>query len=188
MEETAVAGKSWDVVVVGAGNAASARRWRRARTALACSCSSARRRSERGGNSRFTAGAMRCVYNGVDDLRRIMPDLTEDEDDDTDFGTYTADQFFDDMGRITKYRTDPDLCDCLVARSSATRCAGCARRACASSRSTAARPSRSTASSSSGAASTVEAWGGGPGLVDAALKAAQKQGIAIVYETPRAVG
>ncbi len=31
-----------------------------------------------GGNSRFTAGAMRLVYNGVDDLLPLMPDLTKD--------------------------------------------------------------------------------------------------------------
>ena len=34
---------------------------------------------EAGGNSRFTAGAFRCVYDGVDDLRALMPDLTDDE-------------------------------------------------------------------------------------------------------------
>ena len=49
-----------------------------------------------------------------------MPDLTEDEIANTDFGTYTEDQFFDDMGRVTEYRTDPELCELLVTRSSDT--------------------------------------------------------------------
>lgn len=30
-----------------------------------------------GGNSRFTAGAMRVAYNGVDDIKTLVPDLTE---------------------------------------------------------------------------------------------------------------
>ena len=46
-----------------------------------------------------------------------MPDLTDEEIDNTDFGTYTEDKFFDDMGRVTEYRTDPDLCELLVTRS-----------------------------------------------------------------------
>ena len=42
---------------------------------------------EAGGNSRFTAGAFRCVYDGVDDLKALMPDLTEEEIASADFGT-----------------------------------------------------------------------------------------------------
>ena len=67
-------------------------------------------RDERGGNSAFTAGAVRVVYNGVDDLYALMPDLSDEEMRNTDFGTYTEDQFFDDMARVTQYRTNPDLC------------------------------------------------------------------------------
>ena len=37
-----------------------------------------------GGNTRFTAGAIRTVYNGVDDLRDLMPDLTDAECEITD--------------------------------------------------------------------------------------------------------
>src|SRR5215468_9150631 len=73
-----------------------------------------------GGNSRFTAGAIRCVYDGVDDLRAIMPDLTEEEVARTDFGTYTREQFFDDMFRVTQFRTDPELCERLVGESRET--------------------------------------------------------------------
>ena len=42
-----------------------------------------------------------------------MPDLTDEEAANTDFGTYTEDKFFDDMGRVTEYRTDPDSKSCL---------------------------------------------------------------------------
>ena len=32
-----------------------------------------------GGNSRYTGGLMRFVFNGVDDLAQVIPDLTEEE-------------------------------------------------------------------------------------------------------------
>ena len=98
----AIVAGPYDVVVVGAGNAAF------------CAALAAREKGasvlmvERapkelmGGNSRFTAGAFRCVYDGVDDLKAIMPDLTTAEIDRSDFGTYTQDQFYDDMFRVTQ--------------------------------------------------------------------------------------
>ena len=107
----------YDVIVVGGGNAAF------------CAALAAREHCERvlilerapeaeaGGNTRFTAGAMRVVYDGVEDLRRLMPDLTDDEVARTDFGTYTEEQFLDDMGRVTQYRCDPDLTEILVKQS-----------------------------------------------------------------------
>jgi len=99
-----VSGAHWDVIVVGGGNAAL------------CAALSARESAQRvlvlerapeaeaGGNSRFTAGSMRVVYNGLDDIRRIVPDLTSEEIETTDFGTYTEEQFLDDMGKVTQYR------------------------------------------------------------------------------------
>jgi hypothetical protein len=59
---------------------------------------------ESGGNSRFTAGSIRVVYNGVADIRTLVPDLTPAEIEGTDFGTYTADQFFDESALSTRAR------------------------------------------------------------------------------------
>jgi len=68
-----------DVVVVGAGNAAM------------CAALAAREHGaevvvlerapedEAGGNTRFTAGAIRFAYDGLEDLRALMPDLSADE-------------------------------------------------------------------------------------------------------------
>ncbi|MDH8506175.1 hypothetical protein QIG99_27625, partial [Klebsiella pneumoniae] len=39
---------------------------------------------EHGGNSSFTAGAMRVAYNTVDDLYALMPDLSDSEKESTD--------------------------------------------------------------------------------------------------------
>ena len=109
-----------DVIVVGAGNAAfCAALAAQEQGAKVVMCEAAPE-DESGGNSRFTAGAFRCVYDGVDDLRTLMPDLTDEEVSKSDFGTYTEEKFFDDMGRITEYRTDPDLCEILIKKSKET--------------------------------------------------------------------
>jgi len=100
---------SVDVVVVGAGNAALCAALAAADQGASVLVLERAPQDLSGGNSRFTAGAFRCVYDGVEDLRALMPDLTDDEVAVADFGTYTAGQFFDDMGRITEYRTDPEL-------------------------------------------------------------------------------
>ena len=111
---------SADVVVVGGGNAAYC-------AALAAHDGGAgvlmverAPFEEAGGNSRFAAGAIRCVYDGLDDLRALMPDLSDEEIARTEFGTYGEERFFDDMGRVTQYRCDPDLTELLVRRSRET--------------------------------------------------------------------
>ena len=111
---------SAEVVVVGGGNAALCAALAAAERGVSVLVLERAPQSEGGGNSRFTAGAFRCVYNGVDDLRALMPDLTDDEVAKSDFGAYTEEKFFDDMGRVTEYRTDPDLCEVLVKRSKET--------------------------------------------------------------------
>jgi len=135
---------------------------------------------EAGGNSRFTAGAMRVVYNGVEDLQELIPDLTDDEIAHTDFGTYTSDQFFDDMGRLTQYRCDPDLTLLLVTKSFETlawmRTKGVrfvpiwGRQAF-----------KVDGRFKFWGGLTVETWGGGEGLVDALTKASKKQAIDVWY-------
>jgi len=176
----------YDVVVVGAGNAAF------------CAALAAREKvakvlvlerapeEESGGNSRFTAGLMRVAYSGVEDLKRVMPDLSAEEIARTDFGTYTEEQFLDDMARITEYRCDPDLTEILVKRSLDTvawmRTKGV----------------RFTAAWGRQAFNiggkfkfwgglTVEAVGGGPGLVESLTNASKKSGIDIWYSA-RVVG
>ncbi len=109
--------KDWDVIVVGGGNAAYCAALAAREKGASVLMLEAAPDEESGGNSRFTAGAMRVVYNGVDDIKALVPDLSQAEIDSTDFGTYTQDQFFDDMARVTQFRTDPNLCELLVTRS-----------------------------------------------------------------------
>ena len=107
----------YDVIVVGAGNAAFCAAMTAREAGATVLMLERAPEDENGGNSRFTAGAIRFAYDGIDDLKAVMPDLTEDEIANTDFGTYTTDQFFDDMFRVTRFRTDPELCERLVRRS-----------------------------------------------------------------------
>jgi len=106
-----------DVIVIGAGNAAFCAAFAaQERGASVCMFERAPE-DECGGNSRFTAGAVRFAFNGVDDVKAIMPDLSTEEIANTDFGAYSEDEFFDDMFRVTQYRTDADLCEHLVRNS-----------------------------------------------------------------------
>jgi tricarballylate dehydrogenase len=170
----------YDVIVVGGGNAAL------------CAALSAREQAgrvlvlerapqeESGGNSRFTAGLMRVAYRGVDELKQLIPDLSPQEIAGSDFGSYTEEQFLDDMARVTEYRCDPDLTEILVRRSLPT--AAWMR----------AKGVRFTAAWGRQAFKvdgrfkfwgglTAEAVGGGPGLVDSLTQIAGKAGIEIWY-------
>jgi tricarballylate dehydrogenase len=178
-----VNGLNADVVVVGAGNAAmSAALAAREQGATVLVLERAPA-AERGGNTAFTAGAMRFAYDGLDDLLKVMPDLSPEETARTDFGAYTEAQFLDDMGRVTEYRTDPDLAEILVTRS---------RDAMVWLRSKGIRfqPMYGRQAFNVGGrfkfwgGLTVEAWGGGPGLVEAEFRAAAERGIQVVYEAP----
>ncbi|MDJ0934818.1 MAG: FAD-dependent tricarballylate dehydrogenase TcuA [Kiloniellales bacterium] len=172
--------EAYDIVVIGAGNAALC-------AALAAQENGARvlvleraPEDQNGGNSRFTAGAIRFAYEGVDDLREVMPDLSDEEVAQTDFGTYSEDQFFDDMFRVTQYRCDPDLVELLVRRSRATmvwmREKGVrfvpiyGRQAF-----------KVDGRFKFWGGLTVEAWGGGPGLVDSLTSAARERQVQIEY-------
>jgi tricarballylate dehydrogenase len=169
-----------DVVVVGGGNAA---------LCAALSASESKKKilvlerapeEEAGGNSRFTAGLFRVAYNGVEDLKKVMPDLSAEEIARSDFGTYTEEQFLDDMARVTEYRCDPDLTEVLVKNSLST--ASWMR----------SKGVRFTAAWGRQAFNiggkfkfwgglTVEAVGGGPGLVDSLTQIARRSGIEIWY-------
>src|SRR5215510_15473046 len=93
-----------DVLVVGAGNAAACAALAAREAGASVAMLEAAPEEERGGNSSYTAGAMRVVFSGVDDLVQLY-DLTEDEKRDVDFGSYSADQFLDDMGRRSEEHT-----------------------------------------------------------------------------------
>ena len=171
-----------DVIVVGAGNAAFCAALAAQEAGAAVLMIEAAPEEESGGNSRFTAGSIRVVYNGVDDIKTLVPDLTPAEIETTDFGTYTADQFFDDMARVTQHRADPDLVELLVSKSFESlnwmRAKGVrlipiyGRQAF-----------KIEGKFKFWGGLTVETVGGGPGLVAMFTQSAKKRGIEIRYRT-----
>src|SRR5467141_3108863 len=103
-----------DVLVVGAGNAALCAAISAHEQGARVLMLEAAPFAERGGNSHFTGGAFRFAYRGLDDLVSVLPTLADEDLANVDFGTYSEEQFFDDMFAITEYRTDSDLCEILV--------------------------------------------------------------------------
>ena len=171
-----------EVLVVGAGNAAMCAALAARDAGAAVLVLERAPESERGGNTAFTAGAMRTVYDGVDDLQGLMPDLSAEEIATTDFGVYRADQFYTDMERVTEYRADPDLVEVMVSRSLETL------------KWMAGRGVRFTPIYGRQAYKidgrfrfwgglTVEVVGGGLGLVESEHKIAAKNGVGILYNS-----
>jgi len=76
--------------------------------------------AERGGNTRFSNGAIRSVYHGVDDIDTLVGGLSQAERDRAEFGAYTREEYFDDLARVTQYRCQPDMADMLVENSRET--------------------------------------------------------------------
>src|SRR5690606_17069490 len=105
----------YDVIVVGAGNAALC-------AAIAARQAGAERvlvleranEAYRGGNSMFTGGLMRFPYRGIEDIKAIIPDMSEAEEASIEIGQYTEDDFYTDIMRLSEWQSDPDLVDYIV--------------------------------------------------------------------------
>ena len=171
----------WDVIVVGGGNAAFCAALAAREQGASVVMLEAAPEDEAGGNSRFTAGAMRVAYDGVEDILKLVPDLSETEIETTDFGSYTRDQFFDDMARVTQYRSEPELVDRLVTgsldtliwmREKGVRFVPIYGR----------QAFKIDGKFKFWGGLTVETVGGGPGLIDMWSDIAKREGIELLYE------
>jgi tricarballylate dehydrogenase len=170
-----------DVIVVGGGNAALCAAVSAAEDGARVLLLERAPEKERGGNTVYTDGLMRVVYDGADDIRALAPDLTDDDMAISDFGAYTEADFYDDMGRITQYRTDPDLCELLVTRS---------RETLRWMRDNGVRFMPDFGRQAYKVDGRFTFWGGatvavsagGPGLVESLYKAAERRGVEVVYD------
>ncbi len=106
-----------DVLVIGAGNAAANAALSAHESGASVAMIETAPKEARGGNSAFTGGAFRFKYESVQDLLQLAPDIAELDLANIDFGSYTEGQYFDDMGRLTEYRCDPDLTEVLIGNS-----------------------------------------------------------------------
>ncbi|WP_110928454.1 FAD-dependent tricarballylate dehydrogenase TcuA [Bacillus massiliglaciei] len=109
--------KNYDVVVVGAGNAAI------------CAAISAKEKGasvlvlekapihKRGGNSFFTDGAIRFAYRGADAIRKIIPNISDEEAEKLHIPVYDETDYYNDLMRVTEGKSDPVLANHLTANS-----------------------------------------------------------------------
>ena len=170
-----------DVVIVGAGNAALCAALAAREQGAQVLVLEAAPESECGGNTRFTAGAIRFAHQGVDDLKQILPDLSQDEIDNADFGVYSRGDFFDDMARVTRYRADPDLVETLIDSSLET-VVWMREKGVRFQPSYGRQAFKIDGKFRFWGGLCVETWGGGPGLLENLLKAAAREGIEVRYE------
>ena len=108
---------AYDVIVVGAGNAALS-------AAMAANevCGSVLVVEKapdyfRGGNTYFTGGIIRFSFDGIEDIKALIPDMSPTEEASVDVGSYPQNQFYDDMMRVTHGLSDPELAQILVSQS-----------------------------------------------------------------------
>ncbi|WP_423798131.1 FAD-dependent tricarballylate dehydrogenase TcuA [Neobacillus sp. SAB-20_R2A] len=112
----------YNVVVVGAGNAAL------------CAAISAKENGasvlvlergpieKRGGNSFFTDGAIRAAYNNLEAIRKVIPQLTDEEAEVIVLPEYDESDFYNDLMRVTNGKSNPELARQLVSKSYETIC------------------------------------------------------------------
>ena len=106
---------SYDVIVVGAGNAALC-------AAISAHEGGARvlvlekaPESEKGGNGYFTAGGFRFVHSGLDDVRRdILVDMTDAEAGKMILPSHDRQYFYDTLMKVTRGQSDETLAGILI--------------------------------------------------------------------------
>ena len=109
----------YDVVVVGAGNAAmaaavSAREQGAGRVAILEKAP----RDLRGGNTHYSGGLLRFAYERGEDLLPLVPDVEQQVPGFlAGVESYPPRRFRADLDRVTEGRTDPELADILIGRS-----------------------------------------------------------------------
>jgi tricarballylate dehydrogenase len=109
-----------DVIVVGAGNAGF------------CAAHAASQGGARvlllekapddwiGGNSYFTAGAIRTVHDGLEDVLSLVEPIEPARVQATELPSYRPEEFRSDMCRVTEGRADAEMVELLVGDSRAT--------------------------------------------------------------------
>ena len=104
----------FDVVVVGAGNAALCSAIAACENGASVLVLEKGPEHKRGGNSYFTDGAIRFPFHSLDDLRVIIPQMSDEQAEKIVLPSYTPDQYRADFQRITQGQTDTELSNLLI--------------------------------------------------------------------------
>ena len=101
---------NFDVVVVGAGNAAlcaaMAARENGARVLILEKASE----DEKGGNSYFTAGGFRFCHTGIEDVATdVLTDLSPAEREQIVLPVHDRDVFYQALMKVTRHQADEDM-------------------------------------------------------------------------------
>lgn len=106
-----------DVIVVGAGNAALCTALSAREQGASVLVLEAAPRNQLGGNSYFTDGAVRVAFRHLADLEQLVPALTSELAGRVDAAPYTAEQYENDLVRVSDGKTDRRLARLLANRS-----------------------------------------------------------------------
>ena len=172
---------SYDVVVVGGGNAALCAALAAQEQGAATLVLEKAPAAAQGGNCMYTGGGFRFVHDGVEDLRALLPDITDEEASAVSMAPYSAEEFRSHLMTVTHGDTDPDLADVIVSQSRPTvdwmHSKGVKWELPPTTGGLAGAPT--TIPSSVG----LRAFESGLGLVQMLTTACRRNGIAILYET-----
>ena len=109
--------KYFDVVVVGAGNAALCSAIAACEQGASVLVLEKGPEHKRGGNSYFTDGAIRMAFDSLADLRVIIPQMSDEQADKIVLPPYTTKHYRADFERITEGQTDTELSGTLIDQS-----------------------------------------------------------------------
>jgi tricarballylate dehydrogenase len=175
--------EQFDVIVVGAGNAAMCAALAARQTGARVAVLESAPFDARGGNTRYAAGQMRIAFGDPENLLQLVGDGDAAQFGSFDIDPYGETDFFDDVARLTQYRVDPALMDVITGQSFAT---------LRWMRELGVRFQLSTGRQAHKIGGRFqfwgnlpcEAWGGGAGMLDAYYKKAAAEGVTVLFETP----
>ncbi len=110
----------YDVVVVGAGNAALVAALSAHEAKAKVAVLEVAPRTLRGGNCYYTGGGFRVPLRGLDEMRELVPDLSDDDAKLMDVDPYTADQFYNIWMRLSDGLADPELVEKVITNANST--------------------------------------------------------------------
>lgn len=171
-----------NIVVVGAGNAAMCAAISAAEHGASVIVLEASPEEQKGGNTAYTHGSMRFAFQDGEQLRQLLPHMTDEEFAMTDFGSYPVEAFFDDVSKMSNYRADYDLLSVMTKKSFETMrwlMTHHVKWVPIYGRQAYKRDGKFTFWGNM----VLEAVGGGRGLVDALHDEAKRLGVTIFYET-----